>query len=60
LVQALDDLTVNTQKLLKEEWEKVKDEAERGNLKTQGPRSWHHFWRKVPRSDKTRPTGHGR
>jgi hypothetical protein len=33
LTQALDELTTTTQKLLKEEWEKVKDEAERGNLK---------------------------
>jgi len=30
---ALEDLTVTTQKLLKEEWEKVKSEAEHGNLK---------------------------
>ena len=33
LKSALDDLTVTTQLLLKEEWEKVKQEAERGNLK---------------------------
>ena len=29
---ALDDLMTTSQKLLKEEWEKVKSEAERGNL----------------------------
>jgi hypothetical protein len=33
LTKALDDLTVTSQKLLKEEWNKVKLEAEYGNLK---------------------------
>jgi|GEM_PF-976791 len=32
LKQALEELTVTTQKLLKEEWEKVKQEAKRGDL----------------------------
>lgn len=32
LVQALDDLTATAQKLIKEEWEKVKDETEKGRL----------------------------
>jgi hypothetical protein len=35
LKSALDDLTVTTQLLLKEEWDKVKREAEHGNLKTE-------------------------
>ena len=35
---ALDVLTVTTQLLLKDEWEKVKQEAERGNLKPE--RTW--------------------
>jgi hypothetical protein len=34
LLKALNDLTVTSQKLLKEEWEKVKREAEYGNLST--------------------------
>jgi hypothetical protein len=33
LTQALEELTVTSQKLLKEEWDKVKLEAEHGNLK---------------------------
>lgn len=33
LTQALEELTVTSQKLLKQEWEKVKLEAEQGNLK---------------------------
>jgi len=33
LKKALDDLTITTQFLLKEEWEKVKAEAKDGNLK---------------------------
>ena len=33
LTKALDELTTTTQLLLKEEWEKVKREAEDGNLK---------------------------
>ena len=32
LLRAPNDLTVTSQKLLKEEWEKVKREAEYGNL----------------------------
>ena len=32
LKAALENLTVTTQLLLKEEWEKVKQEAERGSL----------------------------
>ncbi len=38
LKAALDNLTETTQLLLKEEWEKVKQEAERGNLKPE--RTW--------------------
>ena len=38
LKAALDNLTVTTQLLLKEEWEKVKQEAERGNLKPERTR----------------------
>ena len=33
LTQAFEELTVTSQKLLKQEWEKVKLEAEQGNLK---------------------------
>ncbi|MGA2115987.1 MAG: hypothetical protein ABSH56_14695 [Bryobacteraceae bacterium] len=36
LTAALNELTVESQRLLKEEWEKVKDEAERGKLKRAG------------------------
>jgi hypothetical protein len=34
LAKALEELTVTSQRLLKEEWEKVKREAEHGNLKS--------------------------
>jgi hypothetical protein len=47
-VEALNELTITTQKLLKEEWEKVKDEVERGNLKKEKKsRVW--LWQKKHR-----------
>jgi hypothetical protein len=47
LTTALNELTVESQQLLKEEWEKVKDEAERGKLKRAKRRSLHYLWHEV-------------
>ena len=48
LTAALNELTIESQGMLKEEWEKVKDEAERGKLKRDKGRSWRCLWRRVP------------
>ncbi len=45
LLTLYDELTVATQKLLKREWDKVKDEAVKGNLRV-AQRSW---WRRMLR-----------
>lgn len=47
LTVALNELTVAAQRLLKEEWEKVKDEAERGNLKKEKPTRWRRLFHRA-------------